>query len=685
MTEKPQRAPISVLAGLLGQVTLHEKTLDRLCTFLRTNPSSLGVAEMDEAYKTFKGRVAKYIDAAMDYLEDEDFPEDSALHVQKVLQELSDRSDKACSAVLEIHHIWDQAAPPPAPAVPLPAAVPPPAAAAPPKVCEALRPFTLKPDHQPNILRTWFDKYDAFARASRLDGYAVKAQHAFMFSCVSPHLENRIKENDAYRPDLPIAGDNDSIFALIREEFRLRFPLFNRRLEFFRYNQSSGQKFTDYMMKLRQKGDEADLAALNVEQLYIFRYITGITDAKLRERFLKLESPTLEDLKREARAYEVGAQALRAMDGSAAKAAKVDNKKNNGSKNKGNNNKSGASASQKSVSSTLPNALKGICHICGAGKNDDHQTASGCKADKSKIYCDFCKKTGHDSRVCYKKHNYKPPRKGGKSNDSKASRAQSRPASPVTDDSTDERTSIVRCRRGKSSNRPTPLFNADFVTTDGKKRFTFRATPDSGATRTIFAKNILKQYGIKWEPTTSSLVMADDSAMDTTGRVKLRVESHSNHEINGLVSADLSNEILISWHDLKNMGILPPEFPDKISRCKKTSEDIHDFDASIADIKKEYADVLDDHLGPEQHMSGPPMTIKLRTDVEVKPCRMLTARKIPIHYQAEAEKTINSLLEKGVIKRGRTNPVGLARTFCTKTLGSRAFSDGLYSPQRVRP
>ncbi|KAG1652264.1 hypothetical protein GQR58_026433 [Nymphon striatum] len=74
--------------------------------------------------------------------------------------------------------------------------------------------------------------------------------------------------------------------------------------------------------ELKQKGEEADLHSLDISSLYIYRYITGVTDSTLRERFLKLENPTLDQLKKEARAYKIGKQT--AMDNDATRRIKSD-------------------------------------------------------------------------------------------------------------------------------------------------------------------------------------------------------------------------------------------------------------------------------------------------------------------------------------------------------------------------
>ena len=74
---------------------------------------------------------------------------------------------------------------------------------------------------------------------------------------------------------------------LLRDKFLVQHPLFSRRLDFFNFKQSNGQAFTDWYQKLRKKGDEVDLAAMTVNDLYAMRSFTGITDNDLKKEFLK--------------------------------------------------------------------------------------------------------------------------------------------------------------------------------------------------------------------------------------------------------------------------------------------------------------------------------------------------------------------------------------------------------------
>ncbi|KAG1704769.1 repressor of the inhibitor of the protein kinase [Nymphon striatum] len=108
----------------------------------------------------------------------------------------------------------------------------------------------------------------------------------------SRELEIKILEHDNYTSELDLFGE-DSVIPILHEIFDLAFPLSNRKLDFCRYKQAPGQTFTDCMTNLKQEGQTADLHSLDIDTLYVFRYVTGINDSNLRERFLKLENPNL--------------------------------------------------------------------------------------------------------------------------------------------------------------------------------------------------------------------------------------------------------------------------------------------------------------------------------------------------------------------------------------------------------
>ena len=266
-----------------------------------------------------------------------------------------------------------RAAPPPPP--PLAPGVPPVARS---KVMDALKPFTLKREHNPTELRSWLNKFNSFYTASRLDLSTVPEQQAYLRICLDPGLEDRI--NDKIRIDTPVLGDQ-GILGIIQDEFSRAYPLFARRVDFFRSEQQHGQLFTDWAAQLRKKGDEANLPALDVNDIYVFRYIQGTTDKKLRKAFLEEQNPTLADLDRIATAHEVARIAAKALDQNTPKAAATFNK----GKGQNQNQSSGPFA-----------ALKGKCTRCGAPLTS-HQPKDCKHKDKT---CSKCQKIGHLANVC---------------------------------------------------------------------------------------------------------------------------------------------------------------------------------------------------------------------------------------------------------------------------------------------
>ncbi len=170
---------------------------------------------------------------------------------------------------------------------------------------DTLKPPMLSLTQSPEEMRVWADKFKAFYLASQLDRVSLAEQQAYLFVCLDSHMAARIK--DKARANTPIMEDapgEESCLSLIEKEFEVKYPKFIWRLKFFQYRQSPGQLFSDYAAKLHKIGNEADLGSVRVEELYIYKYIGGTCNDKLREKFLKEQNPTWEDMKTVYRTYK---------------------------------------------------------------------------------------------------------------------------------------------------------------------------------------------------------------------------------------------------------------------------------------------------------------------------------------------------------------------------------------------
>ena len=495
-----------------------------------------------------------------------------------------------------------------------------------PKILDALKPFKLKADNHPADLRSWMDKFCAYYTSSGLAVYTTPEQHALLFNCINQDLETKIKEHDDYSPDLPVFSDNDneqSIFYILEKEFLLTYPLFTRRYHFFSMKQVPGQLFTDYMTKLKQKGDEADLHKLDIDEIYVFRYITSVTDSKLRERFLKLQNPTLENLKREARAYEVSIHATNALD------------------NKG---RSFRTKETKGKFKNIPRDWKNRSLRCGS----QNHKANNCKKDRNQLQCSHCKINGHATSVCLKKF---------KSESRPASRMASRapsptpPATPEPQPSTSMHrlTGNILTLKEASENvralKPTPDLRVHFRSIDGKTTFSYNACSDTGATHSFISANIIARYRLDYNANKKvSLGQVNGAHLDCKGCIQLFAQCPSGPEamIEAVISGDAEDLILISWHDLQNLGVIPRNFPSVLRYTEEQRTQ------AITALRNQFRDVLGASLDENKFMKGPPMHIHL-TDARIRPKQQTCVRQIPLHWQEEAKTVISNLVAQGIL------------------------------------
>ena len=289
------------------------------------------------------------------------------------------------------------------PAVPIAGA----AAAAPARVKpnDSLKPKPLNRDNTPVELTAWIEKFTAFYVSSRLQDATPVEQHAHFKSCIDAYLTSRLHQH--ILPNTPVLPDpantSKCLVEMLQEEFLVQHPLFSRRLDFFNFKQSTGQAFTDYYQKLRKKGDEADLAAMTVDDLYTMRCFTGVTDPELKKEFLKQPNKDSKTLQEVADNYEMARRYVKAMGTPAANTTTVKGK------GKGNVGKTGGNKGNNEYNDKAKQLFtEGKCFRCGQKVENRAAHASDCKAKNHT--CKHCGKQGHFPNVCLNP-NSKPQQK----------------------------------------------------------------------------------------------------------------------------------------------------------------------------------------------------------------------------------------------------------------------------------
>ena len=212
--------------------------------------------------------------------------------------------------------------------------------------------------------------------------------------------------------------------AKLEAEFLLRHPLFTRRLDFFRAEQKPNEEFSNFAIRLKQLGDEADLQNLRTDELYVFKYVCGCANTALRGKFLKNPDPTLQELKAIVRAFEIAEQSTAAMS------AKPQGQQINQIGSRPQQQPKQQQQQQQGKQRgrpwfSIPDRIMGKCSRCGSSSHGK----ADCKAERDSVTCNICKKPGHVKDVCQSKRRASNSRERSHSRDSRE-RGLSRAKSP---------------------------------------------------------------------------------------------------------------------------------------------------------------------------------------------------------------------------------------------------------------
>ena len=208
-------------------------------------------------------------------------------------------------------------------------------------------------------------------------------------------------------------------------------------------------------------------------------------------------------------------------------------------------------------------------------------------------------------------------------------------------------------------NVPVPLFDIQFR--QHLRRGNWHSAsviPDTGANRSIFSKRLIDSCGIIINRTRPEKVyLASQSAvMESSGHVLLRIKTSADEHgdyvvVNAIVSDNLKEEALISYEDLRRLGVIDDDFPKRRPTVNNVAVS---HNANLESIMEKYPDVFDaDNLAP---MRVPPMEIHVDVhNPQYKPLRCLTARKTPLHFEETANELLQYLLANGIIVRADPN------------------------------
>ena len=182
--------------------------------------------------------------------------------------------------------------------------------------------------------------------------------------------------------------------------------------------------------------------------------------------------------------------------------------------------------------------------------------------------------------------------------------------------------------------------------------FEYNMLPDSGSERSIIPYRIAKTYGWKFERSNEKITAANNTNLSCDGRIDLLIDFQGiTADINALISRDLKNDVIISWHDLKKLEILPKNFPNRINAMSHNDDKEINVE-KFNELVNSYSDVIKDSLSKDP-IGGRKMKLELKRDAQ--PRKVLTARRLPKHYEEDGKKIIENLLKDGIIEK-QTEP-----------------------------
>ena len=215
-----------------------------------------------------------------------------------------------------------------------------------------------------------------------------------------------------------------------------------------------------------------------------------------------------------------------------------------------------------------------------------------------------------------------------------------------------------------NGNAPTPLLTVFIGSSATSVTHQCQALPDTGATRSVVSFQLLQDAGLtaSIEPLPRSIRLraANGSVVPLDGHILLFISSGTKLiRADALVTSYVKEKLFISWHDLRELAVIPRDFP--LSSCAYLSILDSDsctsgtpsavLDSAMEVIKKDFSDVLGDKLEFDTGMACPPMKIHMRDDLTVKPINVKVARQVPLHLRDMANKVVSDLVDAKRITR----------------------------------
>ena len=250
------------------------------------------------------------------------------------------------------------------------------------KLIGELKPDNLTHDSSAGDLSVWRKKFESYYAASNLQFCKLCVQQAHLLNCLDRELSLQL--DSSIQATTPVLGAGVTCLSILTGIFEKKYPLLLRRKNYFSMTQQNGQDERSFAEAVKLATNEADIAALTLQDSLCLVIITGWKDARLREKMSELEESTIAAFK-----TLIDAHVHSKATANAASSARTNSQPSRGRGNNGRNNQSGQAEKKRRQ------IMKGKCF---RWTNADH-FANNCSLAKD-IKCKRCNNTGHIVAAC---------------------------------------------------------------------------------------------------------------------------------------------------------------------------------------------------------------------------------------------------------------------------------------------
>ena len=176
--------------------------------------------------------------------------------------------------------------------------------------------------------------------------------------------------------------------------------------------------------------------------------------------------------------------------------------------------------------------------------------------------------------------------------------------------------------------------------------------PDTGATQSVVCEDLARQANLVFERPRIGMNGITGHGLHIIGETDVTLEYDGLSLTTSVLVADnISDAMLVCWHDCQALEIISKDFPARLRSVQKDETVARQLAINILNA---YPTVFKDKLS-ETPMNVPEMTIHLMENCV--PYRVSTARQVPYRFQEAASLTTKELLEAGIIvEEGEPQP-----------------------------